>query len=277
MVASYPRIMKTVVWTDRGRGLIDTIGVTGWLVPHGYGRFVEAVQVVTLLIVFGLAWRALARGARPLPWMGLALLAFSMTTLWPVYYVYLDVFLLLACAALVEGLDAVPSPRIVGAWTASLVAVAGLACLTLRAQAPSHPSLRFESAADRRALFDGFAPFHAAAPFAWVWGQEASFIVPRSAAADADIVIALQPVIPVDGPPQRIVALLNGAMLGSVEAPRGWQSIRFHAPADNWRVGSNRFELRCGSSSRPIDVGLGDDPRHMSLAVKEIAVQAHEH
>ena len=37
-----------------------------------------------------------------LPWMGFALLAFSMTTLWPVTYIYFDVALLFICASLAE-------------------------------------------------------------------------------------------------------------------------------------------------------------------------------
>lgn len=273
MVASYPRIMTTVVWTDPGRGLIDTIGLTGWLVSHGYGRLVVPVQIAALTSVYTLAWRALVRGSRPVPWMALALMAFSMTTLWPVYYIYLDVFLLLASAAIVETLDLRSSMRIVPAWAASVVVVVAVTAVALRAQAPGHPSLQFESARDRRALLGGFAPFSADAPFAWVWGLNSSFIVPRSTASDADIVITLQPVIPAGGPAQRIVCLLNGVMLGTVDAGSGWQSVRFHAPRNAWRIGSNTLDLRCGSSARPIDVGLGDDPRHMSLAVKQIDVQ----
>src|SRR6185295_3824664 len=140
---------------------------------------VVPIQIAALAIVYGLAWRALRLGSRPVPWMALALMTFSMTTLWPVYYIYLDVFLLLASAAVADTLDLGPSTRIVPIWAASVVAVVAATALALRAQAPSHPSLHFESAADRRALSDGFAPFHAAAPYAWVWGQDAAFVVPR--------------------------------------------------------------------------------------------------
>ncbi len=273
MVASYPKIMKEVVWTGPEHGLAATIGLTGWLVPHGFGVLVMPVNVIALLIVYVLACRALAGGARSLPWMALALFVFSMTTLWPVYYIYLDVFLLLASAAVVDVLEPNAERRIIAGWIASLAAVAVFALISVRVLAASRPIMVFDSHVNRQALSDGFAPFNVASPYAWVWGQTASVIVPRGATTDADIEITLQPVIDATGPPQQIVAILNGVLLGSTDARPGWQSVRFRAPAVAWQFGSNTLELRCASSARPIDVGLGEDPRHMSLAVRAIAVQ----
>jgi len=273
MVASYPKAMKEVVWPGPEHGLAATIGLTGWLVPRGYGRLVVPANIVAVSIVYGLAWRSVARGSRSLPWMALALLAFSMTALWPVYYIYLDVFLLFASAAVVEVLQLRDSRRILTVWAASVIAVVAIALIAARVLAASRPAIQFGSPANRQALFDGFAPFDAASPFAWVWGQNATFIVPRSSPADAEIAITLQPVIAPTGPPQRIVAMLNGVLLGTVDAGPGWQSVQFLAPGDAWVIGSNTLELRSASSTPPIEVGLGDDGRHMSLAVKEVAVR----
>src|SRR5919106_1858054 len=45
MVASYPRIMKGIVWPSADRGVINTFGVTGWLLSHGRGNLVEWAQL----------------------------------------------------------------------------------------------------------------------------------------------------------------------------------------------------------------------------------------
>src|SRR5437867_3998714 len=110
MVTSYPRVIKSVVWGAADQGAIRTIGITGWLLSHHLERFVEVTQVCALAMVYAVAWRALRRGARPLPWMGCALLTFSMTTLWPVSYIYFDVLLLFVSTAAAEALGR-PSPR----------------------------------------------------------------------------------------------------------------------------------------------------------------------
>ena len=88
--------MKEVVWPTKGAH--TTFGVTGFLLRHGTERHVELAQAVGMTVVYASAWRALSRGARPEPWLLLALLTFSMTTLWPVVYLYFDGFTLLAAA-----------------------------------------------------------------------------------------------------------------------------------------------------------------------------------
>lgn len=95
MVGVYTKVMKGYVWQST-TWAIDTYGITGRLLEHGLERYVELVQGALLIATYALAWRALRRGGRPEPWMALALLIFSMTTLWPVIYLYFDVWILLA-------------------------------------------------------------------------------------------------------------------------------------------------------------------------------------
>ena len=123
MVTSYRRVIKHVVWGAADQGAIRTIGITGWLLSHHLERFVEVTQLCALAIVYAVAWRALRRGARPLPWMGCALLTFSMTTLWPVSYIYFDVLLLFVSAAAAETLGR-PSPRAIAEGWAMMLATA---------------------------------------------------------------------------------------------------------------------------------------------------------
>lgn len=106
MVAVYSPVIKTVIWTTPD--IVRTIGVTGWLISHQLHRFVEVTQVAVMAGGYMLAWRALRRGAALLPWCVITLLAFSLTTLWPVYYIYFDVLWLLVSAAFAVTLGRVP-------------------------------------------------------------------------------------------------------------------------------------------------------------------------
>ena len=105
MVLSYPRVMKAAVWPELVRPGIETVGVTEWLLEQHREWLVMPVQVGVMIGVYAATWPAIRRGARPLPWMALALFAFSMTTLWPVHYLYYDVLLLLVSGAMVETLE----------------------------------------------------------------------------------------------------------------------------------------------------------------------------
>src|SRR6516165_9630401 len=100
MVLSYPRVMREAVWPVLAHPGIETIGLTEWLIEHHREALIAPVQLLAMLIAYAAAWRALQRGAPPLPWMALALFTFSMTTLYPVHYLYYDVLLLLVCGAL---------------------------------------------------------------------------------------------------------------------------------------------------------------------------------
>ena len=97
LYGSYQHVMKMFVWVQTD-WVQHTIGTTALLLARGWSRAVELVQVVAMLAVYAAAAAAIRRGRRPLPWMALALFVFSMTTLWPVIYLYFDVAMLFVCA-----------------------------------------------------------------------------------------------------------------------------------------------------------------------------------
>jgi hypothetical protein len=86
MVLSYPRVMKAAVWPVLVRSGIETVGLTEWLLERHLEWLVAPAQATVMTAVYLATWPAIRRGLRPLPWMALALLAFSMTTLYPVHY-----------------------------------------------------------------------------------------------------------------------------------------------------------------------------------------------
>jgi hypothetical protein len=116
LYGSYQTVMKTFVWTSTS-WVQHTIGITGWLLSRGWQGAVERVQIVVLLGVYAASWLAIGRGRRPLPWLALALLAFTMTTLWPVIYLYFDVFLLLVSGGLADT-SIIRQGRLAWVWSA---------------------------------------------------------------------------------------------------------------------------------------------------------------
>src|SRR5262249_17417586 len=138
---SYPRVMKTAVWPVLARPGLETIGITEWLLERHREWLIVPVQLTALGAVYAGAWTALRRGRNPLPWMALSLFAFSMTTLYPVHYLYYDVLLLLACARIADTLDASPALPATKTWALSAVALMAVTVAAVRAVAPALPTV----------------------------------------------------------------------------------------------------------------------------------------
>ena len=124
LYGSYESVIKTVVWPDPT--VPHTIGLTGILLSHNLHRWVEFVQVAVMLVIYIASWFALRRGRSPLALMSAALVAFSMTTLWPVYYIYFDPFLLMAAGIVAETLHG----PVVRQWSVALVSAIALLVVT---------------------------------------------------------------------------------------------------------------------------------------------------
>jgi hypothetical protein len=272
MVASYPRIVKQVVWKDGGA--IDTIGVTGWLLTHHLERFAELAQVLLVSIVYVSAWRALKRGAPLLPWCAVALCAFSMTALWPLYYLYFDVCWLLVAAAFAGTLGRVPLRRHMIGWSAVLLTVLAFVAVLFRVASSPFPTFDFATASGSRALYQGLLMGYLEGdePVALIWGRDATLALPRSSTSAAAIIVVAEGIVAERSSPQMVTAVLNGTPLGTVAAERGWHDLRFEAPHDLWIAGANMLALHCSTATRPIDVGLGDDARHIALRIRRVEV-----
>ena len=264
MVLSYPRVMREAVWPTLARDGMETIGLTEWLLERHREALVVPAQVLIMIGVYAATWPAIRRGATPLPWMALALFAFSMTTLYPVHYLYYDVLLLLASGAIVETLGIEPLRMTAGPWLASLAAViAAMFVATLGVLAP-FPHVAAGEDTKGHMLRSGFgmAERDGERRFSWIAGHQATIVIPRASAAAADIVVtALSPFGSAD-PAQSMTAILNGA------SPRS----RLAAPRSTWWIGFNQLQLVFSSTVSPRDVGAGDDARQLALAVSRLDV-----
>jgi hypothetical protein len=194
-------------------------------------------------VVYGFAWVPILRGARPLPWMGLSLLVFSMTSLWPVFYIYYDVLLLFVSAALAETLDARLGLK---SWLVSLAASAVVVIAVLGLTTLPDPEFSGGSTTGRKAFRHGLS----------------AIALPRRSTSAADVVIGYQGRQPVDGGTDLVTAYLNGRPLWTARLLDGPQEIRFVAPKSAWRLGHNRLEVRSATPDR----------KSPALAITRVAV-----
>ena len=273
LYGSYQEVIKGYVWTYTD-WVQHTIGISGPLLARGWKHWVEIVQIGVMLGVYAICAVAIRAGRRPLPWMALALLAFSMTSLWPVIYLYFDVCLLLVCAALADtAWLRGRSVRI--AWTGVLASSLAVLAVALWVMVPVNASIDAGTAADRGFLYSGFScdERDGAITFAWVDGNRAEILIPRRSRSRAVIEIACRPNRPTRDTVQQVSAVLNGTVIGTVTLADGWQSVSFAAPERAWQIGVNELTLFLSSAVSPLESGLGGDPRRLSLAVDRLTVR----
>jgi hypothetical protein len=273
MVGVYLKVMTGFVW-QQTNWATDTFGVTGRLLERGLGGYVGITQVLSMLVTYLLAWRFMRRGARVEPWMGIALLVFSMTTLWPVLYLYFDVWVLLACGLIApELIRSARVSRAVGgalaAFTAALVVVAGAVSWKPGA------SFRVDVGDPRFSGYTGggFGRDEAVdidgRTAVWIEGESARVRLPRAGLTGAAIRIAIRPPRHPSGTGQSVAAALNGANLGSRRLHEGWQEIVFDSGRRHWNVGFNVLDLTFSYAVPPASGG----DRPLSAAVDWIAVE----
>jgi hypothetical protein len=226
-----------------------------------------------MAVVYAFAWRSIREGGRALPWMAFALFAFSATTLWPVHYVYFDVTILWAAAALAES-DWVLHRDIAPAWLVTLASATAVAAIATFVDVPRDPAIDVGIGSTRPLLYKGFSTDEGSdRTFTWIDGTAAEVLVARRSRADADIELVLQPHLPTPQSTQAISVALNGLVLGTTALQEGWRTVVFRAPAVAWRIGVNELVLSLSSAVSPTETHTGDDGRKLSAALDRLTVR----
>jgi hypothetical protein len=226
LYGSYETVIKTVVWSDQA--IYHTIGITGVLLAHHLERRVELFQLMTMAAVWLLCWGGLRRNVEPLALMGLSLWAFSMTTLWPVTYIYFDV-LLLFCAGVLADMPWLSrrssASSLLRAWgmvaTGVLFAVAVAGWTMLRFGGTNAVNMTWR---------DG--------PLL----ESVTLLRPKMGAAVLDIRFGQS-----SEPAKLIAASLNEFPLDVNATSAAGDRIRILSPASFWHIGANNLELRFSS------------------------------
>jgi hypothetical protein len=274
LYGSYLTLMRGFVWTHT-TWVLNTFGITGLLLARDMSAYIGIVQAACLLLVYGFAWRALRRGASPEPWFAFALLIFSMTAVWPVLYLYFDVWVLVISALIAR--TSVPS-------VTSLKSLAALACvllvLTLAAviaagsvQAGALNPIDVGTPAASGLTGGGFGrdetSIDEGRTFVWVEGESARIRMPRAAWGGATIHIDIRPYELTGGfgQRQRVAASLNANTIGVVALEPHWQRISFHAPALVWNYGFNILTLNFSYASLERQSG-----RRLSVGIDRVSV-----
>jgi hypothetical protein len=265
LYGSYQQVIKGFVWTSTDWAL-NTVGVTGLLLARGWGRLVEVVQIAAMLLTAAVTWTRLRRGDDPVMWAGFSLLVFSMTTLWPVVYVYFDVFLLFVSAVLVHA----ESIR----WSQSLGLASIALIVTTLVSVPLRASIDLGQPGARPFLYAGFSGDERAGDrdYVWIDGTHAKILVPSLLRRDAVLRMTCEPYIAAPNGRQSLTAVLNGLVLGTVDLADGWQQISFNVPPRAWQIGVNELDLFLASATAPRDAGEGADARRLSLAIDRLDV-----
>ena len=277
IVTRYPYIVKRVVWRGTDGGIFRTFGTTGFLLSRGWQHYVESVQAGVLLAFYVLGWFRIKSRGQALRWMGMALLVFSMTLLWPVYYLYLDVFVLLGAAFVVQ-------PRILGNWlprvrlvpllAGTIFALAVVLFGTASYLTGNFYEVDLGTATARRYLASGFDKdeFWGKITFSWATTTSATIRLPRLSRSAARLVIVGHPFVPPKNSTQAITAVLNGQPIGTKQLSPGWEAVSFVAPPEVWQIGLNQLELRFRYAHSPKSVGLSEDSRPLAVAIDKVVI-----
>ena len=274
MFGVYLKVMKGFVWYST-TWTQNTYGLTGRLLERGLERYVEITQVVALAGTYLLSWRSLGQGGRPEPWMAIALLVFSMTTLWPVGYLYFDVWVLLACGLLsYDGFAALPPRRVATRVVTLAAACAAIVIATAAVRPGASYTIDVGHTSTAGYTGGGFGQDRAVEDkgrrVVWIEGETARVRLPRAGWRGATIRIAVKPHIPHAGLVQRVSAALNGRALGMAILSDGWQEITFSSRARDWRYGFNVLDLSFSYALPPDPPS--NDPRALSAAIDSVIV-----
>src|SRR5262249_15609403 len=230
-------------------------------------------------LVYACAWRSLRRGHAAEPWLALALLVFSMTTLWPVTYLYFDVWVLLA-ASFAFRLS--PPPRALAALGAAFATILVLSTAAVLAAGSSlHATYDLDVGTAAAAPMTGGGlgtdQRGGGGPRGLVWGQGTAGARrgarpagrPGASVRGATMAVEVRRSGDDTSQLQQRRVSVNGRAVGEpIALQPGWQTVSVVAPAARWTYGFNLLTLEF-SRTLP-EPGTG---RQLSAGIDRIRIR----
>lgn len=269
-IGSYERVMKSVVWAQTNWAH-RTYGLTSVLLHTGLDRYVQAAQALSLAVVYTLAWRRIRAQQAPAPWLVASLMAFTMTSLWPVLYTYFDVWILavgfLSAAVFKAMVPAAHAALRPVAWMAIVGVVSVAAVFTVGALSTGRRSvIDIGTPASEGLTGGGFGNDQSVVEgdrtLVWVTGATARVRLPRAGLGPATIELHLRPFADTHNFPTVLIAKLNGQDIGGATLKDGWQVISLPTQRQHWLYGFNVLDLSVvfpAGEPGPLDRTIGLD------------------
>lgn len=250
-IGSYERVMKGVVWAQTNWAH-RTYGLTSVLLNFELGRYVQPAQVLSLTVVYALAWLGIRARQAPAPWLVASLMVFTMTSLWPVLYTYFDVWILaVGFLSAVVFRATVPSARVVSrsmSWLAIVALVSVVSVLAVGAYSTGRRYvIDVGSPASVSFTGGGFGGDESVVEddrtLVWVTGRTARVRLPRAGWGAATLELHLKPFADTTSVPTLLVAKLNGQHIGGATLKNGWQVLSVPTHRRHWLYGFNVLDL----------------------------------
>jgi hypothetical protein len=107
--------------------------------------------------------------------------------------------------------------------------------------------------------------------FRWA-AAPAMLRIPLDRAAPLRVQVRLQAFAYPNAPPQTLTIATERATCSPAAVPGGWDTVECLLDQSAWRAGVNALTLQFAYAQRPVDVGLGGDPRPLAAAIDWIRV-----
>jgi hypothetical protein len=274
MVGNYLVVVKPWVWYHQREWINHTFGITAYLLSRHWEAYLPSIQAILLLPIYALTWRY-AKHPQILKWMATALFAFSLTSFWPISYIYLDVFTFFTSAFLVEYGTSTK-------WLRNLKHVAIVVPVLFVFGLIGFSSFQWGQPYEidvgnpkyRRNLGNGFSHDEvwsdSGRTVCWVEGEKARIYIPRVWRSAGRLKMVCIPYSPTPKAQQSISITLNDMPLGTKRLETGWNTIDFLIPGEAWKIGNNVLDFRFSYALSPKELGLSNDSRRLSVAFDRI-------
>ncbi len=269
----YFEAVRKAVW-PHPETMDRTFGLAGPLVHFGWESAIFWAQLGMWAVLIFLCRNRVKTAPALIAWSSLSLLVFSLGAIWPVYYIFLDVVVLMIAGIATTILYPWPF----GVRRSVLLGAVFLLVPLLAAVAPlsGHgPEITPGRPSSRAFLLNGFteAPnpgTDAARPFLWTLEPVAQVNLLRGSWSGAAIRIECRSQSQTRGPGMTV--RLNGYRLGCAEIGPGWHTVVFSAPRRTWIAGANTLEIRVADSAGPAPGSAVDIPRPATVQLARIRV-----